>query len=329
MGKLKNLIKLKILFLLLTFNINSYACAENSSAMTDIISDLCYECIFPISIAGVQLISGPMDDPNPTSSGPLCICEDPFPRIGIPVSFFEPSRLIEVVSDPYCFPSFGFSGSTAEGMLAGNKQKGGTTTKRNFMQSHYVIFPIMTMLELVTDFLCLESTGVDYGYITEVDPLWNSDTLAAIISPEALLFGNPVTNLACVADSVSSNYGKPIDVLFWCIGAWGNAYPMTGSQPAKDSYMADVTAIASKLIYKLHRELVLWGSSGSQGMCGNYPMPIWNKTAYRLQPILPVATGEALVIGEMGMKWDTMKNPPNSFNNYSIVLFKKRDCCAL
>ena len=83
------------------------------------------------------------------------------------------------------------------------------------------------------------------------------------------------------------------------------------------------------MIYKLHRELILWGSVGSQGLCGNYPMPIWKKTAYRLQPVLPEATAEAIVVGETGISWDSMKNPPNSFNNYSLVLFKKRDCCAL
>lgn len=330
MKRLKNFLKLKVLFILLAFNVNSYACETNTTAMTDIISDLCYECIFPITIAGVTILEGPMDDPKPTKTLPICICEDPFPRIGVPISYFEPSRLVEVVSDPYCFPSFGFAGGVSTGgMLAGNKQAGGTTSRRNFMQTHYVVFPVLSLLELVFDFVCLETSGVDYAYITEVDPLWNSDTLAAIISPEALLFGNPVTNLACVADSVSTLVGKPIDALFWCMGSWGNAYPMTGSQPAKDSYMGDVAAIASKMIYKLHREMVLWSTAGTKGMCGNYPMPIWNKTEYRLQPVLPVATGEAIVIGETGLKWDTMKNPPNSFNNYSIVLFKKRDCCAL
>jgi conjugal transfer pilus assembly protein TraU len=330
MKKVKVFMKLKILMLLLVFNINSQACEVNPNALMDIVNDLCYECIFPITISGVTLIEGPMSDPSPSSRAPLCICTDPFPRIGIPISYFEPSRLIEVVSEPYCFPSFGFAGaSNLGGMLGGNKQSGGTTSGRNFMQAHYAVFPLLSLLELVVDFLCLESSGIDYAYITEVDPLWNSDTLATIISPEALLFGNPVTNLACIADSVGSMIGKPIDLLFWCMGSWGNAYPMTGSQPAKDSYMGDVAAIASKMIYKLHRELVLWGSIGSQGMCGEYPMPIWRKTAYRLQPVIPVATPVATVIGETGLIWDSFKNPPNSFNNYSIVLFKKRDCCAL
>ncbi len=330
MSKITRFLKAKLFLVIFAFSVNSHACMPNPSAFMEVINDLCYECIFPITISGVPLVTGPMNDPNPSSRAPICICSDPFPRIGIPISYFEPSRIIEVVSDPYCFPTFGFAGSVnLSGMLGGNKQSGGTTSGRNFMQSHYVIFPILNILELVVDFLCMEGAGVDYAYITEVDPLWNSDTLSALISPEALLFGNPITNLACVADSVSTLVGYPIDVLFWCMGAWGNAYPMSGSQPAKDSYMGDVAAIASKLIYKLHRELILWGSVGNQGICGDYPMPIWMKTAYRLQPVIPSATPEAVVIGESGLTWDSLKNLPNTFNNYSLVLFKKRDCCAL
>ena len=317
------------LLLILIFNVNSYACEEDNQALTNIMSDTCYECIFPITISGVTLIEGPMDDPSPSSRAPLCICEDPFPRIGIPVSFFEPTRLIEVVSEPFCFPSFGFKGSSeAEGMLAGNKQKGGTTSKRNFMQSHYVIFPILSVLGVVMDFLCLESSGVDYAYITEVDPLWNSDTLSAIINPEALLFGNPIANLACIASSVSAAVANiPLDILFWCKGSWGNAYPLTG-QTGGDGYVEGGASVAASLIYKLHRQLILWGSWGQAGLCGYYPAPIWRKSAYRLQIVTPIPSLYATTIGTTGMLWSFGKNPPFVGDNFSYLLFKKRECCA-
>ena len=124
-------IKKIALLLLLILNVNSYACEEDKKALANIVSDLCYECIFPITISGITLIQGPMDDPSSSSRDPLCICTDPFPRIGIPISYFEPSRLIEVVSEPYCFPSFGFKASSGlEGMLSGNKQKNGMKFKK-------------------------------------------------------------------------------------------------------------------------------------------------------------------------------------------------------
>ncbi len=151
--------------------------------------------------AGVEILKGTLPDMQSTVSSPLCICPDPFPRIGIPVSFFEPSRLIEVVKDPYCFPTMGFG-------LNISKLQTGTTgdshdRSRTFFQAHYYIFPIYAIIDMFTDFICMEKTGYDLAYITEVDPLWNDDGLSLIISPEALLFGNPATQMACVADSIA------------------------------------------------------------------------------------------------------------------------------
>jgi hypothetical protein len=65
MKRFKLFVKLKFLLIVLVLNVNSHACEENSQALTDIVSDLCYECIFPITISGITLITGPMDDPNP------------------------------------------------------------------------------------------------------------------------------------------------------------------------------------------------------------------------------------------------------------------------
>jgi conjugal transfer pilus assembly protein TraU len=65
------------------------------------------------------------------------------------------------------------------------------------------------------DFPCTEKRDFDLAYMTEVDPLWNDDSLAFIINPEALLFGNPIAQTACVADSVAAAVYQPIDPLFW------------------------------------------------------------------------------------------------------------------
>jgi conjugal transfer pilus assembly protein TraU len=323
-----------ILTLLLIIAANSNnrleaVCLPHDFAGLTVLTKMCHTCIFPLTISGITLLRGPMPDPSPTSVGPICLCTDPFPRVGIPISFFEPSRIMEVVSDAFCFPTLGIDmGSVSTGMIGGTK--GHRSTQHNtFMQVHYMIFPIYAQIELIVDFLCLESTGVDYAYITEVDPLWNSDTTSAFMYPEALLFGSPVTNLACIADSVASSAGYPLDPLFWCMGSWGNSYPLTGHKDTTLSFVQDTAAIAARMIYKLHRELILWGSFGNKGLCGYYPMPIWLKTAYRLQIIDPVPNPIAMPIGETGLMWDYLKDIPNSFDNFGYLLFKKRDCCVL
>ena len=319
----------KSIFIFLIFmQVNLFAvCAPTGALTVDIILKADYTAMFPLRIAGIPIIPGRIQDVGGSVSSPICICKDPIPRIGIPVSFFEPSRLIEVVKDPYCFPSMGFGLTTSGGTLGGTSGDDGSGNQSTFYQAHYYIFPIYALLELLTDFICLQMTGFDMAYLTEVDPLWNNDTLSAILNPEALLFGNPISNLACIADAVTSAVFEPIDALFWCKGSWGNAYPLTG-QTGGDGYVEGGASVAASLIYKLHRQLVLWGSWGQAGLCGYYPAPIWRKSAYRLQIVTPIPSLYATTIGTTGMLWSFGKNPPFVGDNFSYLLFKKRECCA-
>ena len=174
-------------------------CPTGGFAIIDTLFSICWECMFPITISGITIINGPMNN-QPMLSGarqPLCTCPMPppiFMRIGIPVGFFEASRLAETVSEAFCFPMFGFQiANPSQGTLDGSqasktvqKEKSGKT----FMQVHWYDFPIFAIIEMLTDFMCLEQTGFDLAYITEVDPLWQDDMLTALINPEALLFGN-------------------------------------------------------------------------------------------------------------------------------------------
>ena len=319
----------KSIFIFLIFmQVNLFAvCAPTGALTVDIILKADYTAMFPLRIAGIPIIPGRIQDVGGSVSSPICICKDPIPRIGIPVSFFEPSRLIEVVKDPYCFPSMGFGLTTSGGALGGTSGDDGSGNQSTFYQAHYYIFPIYALLELLTDFICLQMTGFDMAYLTEVDPLWNNDTLSAILNPEALLFGNPVSNLACIADAVTSAVFEPIDALFWCKGSWGNAYPLTG-QTGGDGFVEGGASVAASLIYKLHRQLILWGSWGQAGLCGYYPAPIWRKSAYRLQIVTPIPSVYATTIGTTGTIWSFGKNPPFVGDNFSYLLFKKRECCA-
>jgi conjugal transfer pilus assembly protein TraU len=301
-------------------------CNPNGFLTVDIILKADYGAILPIRIAGITLLSGRLPDAQNAVNSPLCLCNVPFPRIGVPVSFFEPSRLIEVVKDPYCFPTMGV-GLGVTSLLKGTKGDG-RDRARTFFQSHYYIFPIYAILELMTDFICMEITGFDVAYITEVDPLWNDDSLSAIINPEALLFANPATHFTCLADSVTSQINEPTDPLFWCKGSWGSAYPLTGNTTT-NNYVEDSASVASSLIYKLHRQLILWGSWGQAGLCGYYPAPVWRKSAYRLQLVSPIPHPFANGIGIDGKWWSWGKNIPlSASDNFGYLLFKKRECCA-
>ena len=297
------------------------------------ITDIAWTCTFPIRFAGI-VITPKGKDPGTWVRDPICVCKDPFPRIGLTLGLWEPARLIEVVKDPFCFPSLGFQLS-----MGNNVFEGGSSEKKDkqnkqgtyFAQAHYFIFPIWTMLELLIDFICLEHSGFDLAYMTELDPLWNDDMLTLFINPEAILFGNPAAQFICIADSAAAAVNFSIDSLFWCMGSWGSAYPLTGNLGQSSSQLAEASAgIAARLIYKLHRELVLWGSAGHRGLCGYYPMPIWKKSQYKLQPAKPVPQHGCPVVGRTGLEWSWAKNPPvpGKCDNMVFILWRNRDCCA-
>ena len=139
--------KLKKILLAFSFLLASdlFAICKPSGFLTvDIVLKADYTAMLPLRIAGIEVLKGIIPDMQSTVSSPLCVCPDPFPRIGIPVSFFEPSRLIEVVKDPYCFPTMGFG-------LPMSKLQTGTIgdahdKSRTFFQAHYYIFPVYAII---------------------------------------------------------------------------------------------------------------------------------------------------------------------------------------
>ena len=107
----------------------------------------------------------------------------------------------------------------------------------------------------------------------------------------------------------------------------GFPYPLTGNTFTKN-YVEDSASVAASIIYKLHRQLILWGSWGQAGLCGYFPAPIWRKSAYRIQLVSPIVNSFATTIGTSGLTWTSGKNPPFIGDNFGYLLFKKRECCA-
>jgi len=146
------------------------------------VKDVCWQCILPIKIAGVTTVPGPYENNYPDlASTPISLC--PKPPLGqptpcVPISFWEPARINETVKDPFCFPGVGLSLPLSGGLLGGggseqssNSSSSNNTDTSSFAQAHHWVFLPWALLELLTDFICLEHSGFDVGYLTEVDPL--------------------------------------------------------------------------------------------------------------------------------------------------------------
>ncbi|MDM2765715.1 MULTISPECIES: TraU family protein [Citrobacter] len=297
--------------------------AQCSSVFMNPVTDIGWSCIFPMRIAGVQIVGG---EENPSSmDSPVCVCKGgAIPTIGLKTSFWEPKRIIDTVSDPYCMMPLGTSLTTPKPGTLGGGLNENNTSKRAFQQSHYYIFPAWKILDMFYDIPCLDDEGYDVAMMTEILPQWNNDILSLIINPEALLFANPISTLTCAADAAAASFGMPINALFWCMGSWGNAYPLSGSITSTD-YVEANAGIAARTIYMMGRLGMLWNTSADG--CYRELAPIWRKDRFKLQMMRPTRSTACIPLGREGLLWTGGKHDPRK-DNFMWMMFEKKDCCV-
>jgi conjugal transfer pilus assembly protein TraU len=297
------------------------------------ITDICWSCIFPMSIGGAQVASfGQEDTPNPGGS-PLCGC--PPLQVGLKTGFWEPARLVEVTRTPYCFMTLNAL-ELDMGIAAprGHRAHQSERSSHSFYHVHWYMNPILYWLEVLYDDACLESGDFDIAYITEVDPLWDDSELAFILNPDVSLFANPAAQAVCAADCVAATAGFPLNELFWCAGCQGPMYPLTGHVGAHVGGVQASALLVQRMTNKLHRELLMWAGSGENGLCGFYPQVLMDKRNYKLQMLYPIPNTAKIdgrccqPYGRTTAVWGAGKEFPVSGEDFVYQVFRKRNCCA-
>lgn len=297
------------------------------------ITDICWKCLFPLTIGGVEIVKG-NPSPKPPSS-PLCICKKPplnVPTPGIPVGFWEPVRLVDVTRTPYCLVNMG----GIQMMDTGVKYRGDvdvdleTINHHSFYHVHWYVYPIIYWLELLTDFVCLEKASIDIAYLTELDPFWGDDQKSFVLNPEAVLFGNPAAQAACAGDCVAASANLALDELFWCSGCQGSLYPFTGTISDHVGGVQASLLASGRLMAKLHRELLLWGTYGKKALCEKYLLPVIRKSQYRFQMTYPIPdTANCHPFGQTEVTWQGGKDFPYKGEDFGYLIWRKKDCCLL
>lgn len=301
-------------------NANASSCpATGMSAITSVN----FGCMFPIRIGGT-VSGGSREDDSDSGESPVCLCNnDGNIRWGLNVQMWEPARLIDTVTDPYCIMPLGkkITGNQ-EGKLSGGSD---TTADSFFAQMHIYHYPALAMLDLFTDVQCLERTEFDIAFMSEYSATWQNDVLASVIHPESILFANPVSLLGCVADAAASTLNKPVDPLFWCLGSWSTSvYPLGGSISGGDFLQANA-GLAARGIYMMSRLGLMRDTSESA--CYYTYRPIWKKSSYKLQMVAPVSDSNCLTIGKSSLLWGSGKHPPVGKDNFMFMMFRKMKCC--
>lgn len=298
------------------------------------ITDVCWSCLFPLTLGSMPLYSGNTPDTeNP--SNPFCLCtKGLIPQVGTAMGFWEPARVIDVTRTPYCFVTLG--GTTLNlpsEMKEGDIGLNADTMEHSFYNVHFMIYPLLSWLGIAKDTLCIEKRKYGVMYLSELDPTWNNEALAVLVNPEAKIFANSLSQAACAADCVSASAHLPNDDLSWCAGCQGSMYPLTGSV---GSHVSDVQAsvlIAERATYKLHRLGREEGTMGSKALCGPYDMPLMKKSQYRLQMVYPKAlTSNSKGCNPYGrntLLWESGVASPLGSGDFGYLIFRKRNCCVL
>ena len=295
------------------------------------ISDVCWKCLFPMTLGSIQLASGPQPDTNNPAS-PIQICPmGILYRIGLAIGFWEPMAMTDVTREPGVMVNMGgFKidlGRTGTG-TAGQSDRPAAGA---FYHVHWYKYPLIFWLNIITSIGCMQTGDMDIAYLSEVDPMWNDSTLSMIINPEAALFGNLIAQAACAADAAASSAGLPLSPLFWCAGAQGSMYPFTGYTSGEFSPLESSLLVSERMAYKLHREGLVMNSVGADtAVCFEYPSPIIPKERWRYQMVnMYPETGSWHPFGASTQLWGTTHNTPQSKKNFGYLMWRKRNCVFL
>ncbi|EFT4510581.1 conjugal transfer pilus assembly protein TraU [Salmonella enterica subsp. enterica serovar Stanley] len=297
------------------------------------ITDICWSCLFPLSLGSTKVSQGKLPDTaNP--SMPLQFCPAPppiFKRPGLAIGYWEPMALTDVTRSPGCMVNLGFSlpafGKTAQGTAKKeDKQVNGA-----FYHVHWYKYPLTYWLNIITSLGCLEGGDLDIAYLSEIDPTWTDSSLTTILNPEAVIFANPIAQGACAADAIASAFNKPLDVLFWCAGSQGSMYPFNGWVSNESSPLQSSLLVSERMAFKLHRQGMIMETIGkNNAVCNEYPSPILPKERWRYQMVnMYPDSGQCHPFGRNVMRWETGKNPPNTKKNFGYLMWRKRNCVFL
>ncbi|MCD9046897.1 TraU family protein [Luteimonas sp. MHLX1A] len=294
------------------------------------VSDLCWGCIFPISIAG----SGRGRTMPENIASPVCTCPSALlmgtPTPGISFGMWKPTHLVETVREPGCFPSIGTEVDLGgvQGLMHGGGRKE-DANETGYHSTHVYTFPVSAILDMITSALCTSSSSydVDLVSISEIDPTHSDAELSMVINPEAVLFANPVAQAVCIADAAAASTYKPLLFAFWCMGSWGNNYPLTGYSNTR-SQVQGASLNGTRAVATMHKRGLASLHYGDSAVCSSHPYPTFPKQQYRWQVMYPMPqtnsndwTGAATILSR---EW---RKVPITGEDWVQVMSTYEECC--
>ncbi|MDM1717361.1 TraU family protein [Thiopseudomonas alkaliphila] len=309
-------------------------CSNSKLLSGKLITDICWDCLFPLRMAGINLAVGDGKIPPKAYDKPFCVCFDGLnvPEVGFSAAMWEPAFIIEHQRTPGCMSSLnGTQINAFDKMFRGTHDSGAYNAKDMlFAHYHYYSFPLLSMLDLFTAKACNPDGYVDIDllFFSEIDPTWNLDELAFFTTPEAALVSNPLAITACTADAISSTAKTPIESMFWCAGAWGSMYPLTGNVTGGQGIIRASSLQKARVLNLLHRRGVARETVGQEAMCYPKVKVTLPKSQYKFTQFFPVPeTKRAHLFGESTLTWGTGRTIPAVGDDPIYMIWRWKDCC--
>ncbi|MTC74223.1 conjugal transfer pilus assembly protein TraU [Providencia sp. wls1919] len=318
----------------LIVSFQSHASGMCEGRFVNPITDICWSCIFPISIGNASVGNSGIAPDTRNPSSPIQFCPMPppiFQRIGLAIGYWEPMALTDVTREPGCMVNMGGFSINLGKVGGGYAKQQGREDSSGFYHVHWYKYPLTYWLNIITSLGCLEGGDMDIAYLSEIDPTWNDGSLTAILNPEVILFANPIAQGSCAADAVASSTHLPIDALFWCAGSHGSMYPFNGWVTNEYNPINTSLLVSERMAFKLHRQGIIMESVGeNKAVCFEYPSPIIPKERWRYQMVNPIPdVAQCHPFGRTAMMWQTGHITPASSKNFGYLMWRKRNCVFL
>lgn len=336
---MKILLKLWVMAVL-AFAMSGNAQAQQAcnGAFPNLITDVCYDCVFPMSIMGASLDFGidAQDYDTGVSSNPICLCVQSL-AVGTPVAFWEPRYMIDTTNKPGCMPLLGgidintpYNADEYGGEVRTNEHVKGMR-KAAFMHANEYINPVMAAMGVVVDNPCLDTRSFDVPFLSWADPTWGDDALSLMLTPYAYPFAGVASVAAEMPDAISATVGFPLETLFWVAGAWGPMYPLDGNVAVANTPEQVSHLMIARLFAKLHAAGSQQTSAGQDALesCGALGVPqlVMDKRQYKTNRTFPFPDNLCTPIGRP-LAFQEIDAARPQDKDYGYFIFQRKDCCA-
>jgi conjugal transfer pilus assembly protein TraU len=262
---------------------------------------------------------------------------------GFKMRMVEPIGFLETSNTPWDFVGLGMKEDKS--FLRKQGVSRDTDSAGNFKHAHFIIFPPLGWtIGLVQDYICFERGNIfNLAYLSEVIPSYNNDIIGLMEESakpiSKIWFANPVAELACSADCVTSSLGYPSNSLYWCDGCRGSVTASDTGFARTGRPYEDAESIIFRVLNRMHlyggmlktkESFFAYNPAGSNlksTLCKARYFPVIIKDQYYIQMAKKDKSWDAEPFGKIRFHYDFKSTVKDEDSNF-FWLWRERDMCA-